>query len=122
MDEVVYRAGRLTGTDDIDPEAVADWFREGGYEARVIVLGLMRGNPVLRDFDVALAAIERGTSPFEIFHGLLLAEEMLDDLSRGRREQLRGAVGGILRGRLARRDQPIGRLAESIAKALEAPR
>ena len=118
MDEVVARAGRLTGTDDIDPEAVADWFREGRPEARVIVLGLMQGNPLLRDFDVALAAIERGRNMFETYHGLVLAETMVDTLSRGRREQLQRAVTKVRRGPFARRDKPIRTLAESISDTL----
>ena len=119
MDKVVARAGRLTGTDDLDPEAVAEWFRNGRPEARVIALGLMEGNPVLRDFDIALAAIEHGTTPFEIYHGLVLAQMMVETLSRGRREQLRRVVTKILRGRLARRDAPIRKRAEGIAEALD---
>src|SRR5215207_309656 len=122
MDAVIARAGRLTGTDDLDPEAVSDWFREGRPEARAIALGLMQGNPRLRDFDAALAAIERGSNPFEIYHGLVLADAMVDTLSRGRREQLRRAVTKVLRGRLARRDEPIRKRAESITRALDARR
>jgi hypothetical protein len=122
MDEVVDRAAALTGTDDIDPEAVADWFRLGRDEDRVIALGLMQGNPRLRDFDAALAAIERGSSPFEIYHGLDLAHAMVDTLSRGRREQLRRAVTKVLRGQLARRDEPIRKRAEKITTALDARR
>ena len=91
--------------------------RLGRDEDRVIALGLMLGNPRLRDFDSALAAIERGTRPFEIYHGLALAEVMVGTLTRGRREQLRRAVTKILRGRLARRDTDIRELAEEIATA-----
>jgi hypothetical protein len=122
MDEVVARAAALAGTDDIDPEAVADWFRLGKDEDRVIALGLMLGSPRLRDFDCALAAIERGSTPFEIYHGLFLVAVMVDTLSLGRREQLRRAVSKILRGRLARRDTHIRKLAEKITKALDARR
>jgi len=118
MDAVIARASRLTGTDDLDPEAVSDWFREGGPEARAIALGLMQGNPRLRDFDAALAAIERGSNLFEIYHGLVLAQMMVETLSRGRQEQLRRAVTKILRGRIARRDAPIRKRAEAIAEAL----
>ena len=120
MDEVVARAGRLTGTDDIDPEAVADWFREGRPEARVIALGLMQGNPLLRDFDIALAAIERG-SPFETYPTGSPGRMMVDTLSRGRREQLRRAVTSVLRGRLhvGMTPNPL-KLAKSINDALDA--
>jgi hypothetical protein len=79
----------------------------------------MQGNPRLRDFDAALAAIERGSNLFEIYHGLVLAEAMVDTLSRGRREQLHRAVTKILRGRVARRDKPIRTRAESIIDALD---
>jgi hypothetical protein len=122
LDEVVARAAALTGTDDIDPEAVVDWFRLGRPEDRVIAVGLMQGNPRLRDFDAALAAIERDSSPFEIFHGLVLADAMVDTLSRGRREQLQRAVTKVLRGRLGRRAEPIRTQAERITAALDARR
>jgi hypothetical protein len=122
MDAVVARAGALTGTDDLDPEAVSNWFREGRPEARVIALGLMRGNPRLRDFDAALAAIERGSSPFEIYHGLGLAEAMVEDLSVGRSEQLHAAVARLLRSGLTRRDTPIRMRAERISAAVDARR
>jgi hypothetical protein len=82
----------------------------------------MQGNPRLRDFDAALAAIEHGSRPFEIYHGLVLARAMVDTLSRGRQEQLRRAVSKLLRGRLARRDKPIRKRAEGITTALDAHR
>jgi hypothetical protein len=122
LDAVMGRASHLTGTDDLDPEAVSDWFREGGPEARAIALGLMQGNPRLRDFDAALAAIERGSNPFEIFYGLVVAEAMVDTLSRGRQEQLRRAVTKVLGGPLGRRDEHIRKRAESITAALDGRR
>jgi hypothetical protein len=73
-------------------------------EARVIALGLMEGHERLRDFDVALDAIERSRSAFEQYHGLQLAELMVKELTPGKRAQLKRAVERALRSRRVRKD------------------
>lgn len=37
---------------------VSIWFEDGGAGARITALGLMEGNPELRDFQAMLDAIE----------------------------------------------------------------
>ena len=97
-------AKRLPDADALDPEDVSEWFHRGKPEARVIALGLMEGSERLRDFDVALEAIERSRSAFEQYHGLKLAEAMIPELSPGKRAQLKRAVEHALSSRRVRED------------------
>lgn len=105
MEHVVLEAKRLPDADALDPEDVSEWFHRGKPEARVIALGLMEGNARLRDFDVALEAIERSRSAFEQYHGLKLAEAMIPKLSPGKRAQLKRAVEHALGSRRVREDE-----------------
>jgi hypothetical protein len=104
MDAVVAQASTVSGTEDLDPEEVSEWFHQGKPEARVIALGLMQGEPRLRDFDAAIDAIEHSRSAFEQYHGLTLAELMLPGLSRGRKAHLKQAVERAMRSPRLRKD------------------
>jgi hypothetical protein len=104
MDHVVEQASKVPGTEDLDPEDVSEWFHQGKPEARVIALGIMQGQPRLRDFDAAVDAIEHSRSAFEQFHGLALAELMLPGLSRGRQAQLKQVVERAVRSPRLRKD------------------
>jgi hypothetical protein len=104
MDAVVAQASTVTGTEDLDPEEVSEWFHQGKPEARVIALGLMQGEARLRDFDAAIDAIEHSRSAFEQYHGLRLAELMLPGVSRGRQAHLKQVVERAMRSRRLRKD------------------
>jgi len=104
MDAVVAQASTVSGTEDLDPEEVAEWFHQGKPEARVIALGLMQGEPRLRHFDAAIDAIEHSRSAFEQYHGLALAELMLPGLSRGRKAHLKQTVERAERSPRLRKD------------------
>ena len=104
MELVVGQVKDFPDADALDPEAVSEWFHRGKPEARVIALGLMEGNVRLRDFDVALEAIERSRSAFEQYHGLKLADAMVPELTPGKRAQLKRAVERTLGSRRLRDD------------------
>jgi hypothetical protein len=113
------QARRLSRTDAFEPIDVATWFDEGAPEARITALGLMQGNPRLRDFDAAVDAIEDPESAFEQYHGLRLAEMMLPDLTRGQRAELGVVVGRALRTFGVRRDSDRRECGTRILQALE---
>jgi hypothetical protein len=69
MDE----ARRLVAATPFGVEDVQRWFRSGAPETRVAALGLMQGDARLRDPDAAIETIERPSSAFEQYHGLVLA-------------------------------------------------
>jgi hypothetical protein len=73
-------------------------------EARITALGLMQGNPRLRDFEAALDAIDDSRSAFEQYHGLHLGELMAPDLTPSERAQLLLVTERALRSRRVRRD------------------
>ncbi|MBA3262960.1 MAG: hypothetical protein H0T69_10945 [Thermoleophilaceae bacterium] len=97
LEHVVTEAASLSRSDALEPVDVATWFDEGTPEARITALGLMQGNPRLRDFDAALHAIENLQSAFEQYHGLHLAEMTLPELTRGQRAELTVVVERALR-------------------------
>jgi hypothetical protein len=80
------------------------WFEEGTPEARATALGLMQGNARLRDFEAAIDAIDESRSAFEQYHGLVLAEMMLSELTASQRAQLAVVIQRALRSRRVRRD------------------
>ncbi len=118
LDEVVRKANELAQVAELEPADVSEWFSQGTPEARVTALGLMQGDPRLRDFDAALDAITHSRSGFEQYHGLVLAHDMLGGLSEGRRAQLRKAAQRVLRDWRSRRDSYRRDLAEEILKEL----
>jgi hypothetical protein len=122
LERVVDQASRLADADALDPEDVSEWFHHGAPGARVIALGLMEGCEPLRDFDVALDAIERSRSAFEQYHGLLVAELMVPKLTSGKRAQLKQAVERALATRRVSRDSDRRAVAKRIASRLDGRR
>jgi hypothetical protein len=117
LDEVVARAGRLAGEQTFEPAEVARWLRGGSPEERVTALGMMQARPELRDFPAVRAAIEHPSSPFEQFHSLRLAIEMLDDLDLSQRQQLVHTVKKA-RGLRFRADATRWQLSQEILRRL----
>jgi len=97
-------ARRLAQSDAFEVADVVTWFDEGTPEARITALGLMQGNPRLRDFEAALDAIDDSRSAFEQYHGLRLAEMMVPDLTATQRAQLVVVTERALRSYRVRRD------------------
>lgn len=118
MERVIDETRELSLSDAFEAIDVSKWFDEGTPEARITALGLMQGNPRLRDFDAALDAIEASQSAFEQYHGLLLGEMMVKELSGRQRAQLAVAVEGALGSFRVRRDGDRNRSATRILQAL----
>jgi hypothetical protein len=121
LEHVMTEARRLSRSEEFEPVDVATWFDQGTAEARITALGLMQGNPDVRDFEAALDAIEDPHSAFEQYHGLKLAEMMIPDLTRGQQAQLAHIVKRCLRSFRVRRDSDRRQCAEGILVALGAP-
>jgi hypothetical protein len=118
LEHVMTEARRLAQNDGLEAADVLTWFEEGKPEARITALGLMQGNPRLRDFEAALDAIDDPRSAFEQYHGLRLGELMAPDLERSERAQLKLVTERALRSRRVRRDRDRLRTGERILAAL----
>jgi hypothetical protein len=64
----------------------------GSDEQRVTALGMMQARPELREIRAVLPVIEDPRSPFEQYHALRLADEMVNDLGTVERRLLAQAV------------------------------
>lgn len=118
LEHVMTEARRLSQSDTFEPADVASWFDEGMPEARITALGLMQGNARLRDFEVALDAIDDSRSAFEQYHGLRLAELMAPDLTPSQRAQLIVVTDRALRSFRMRRDSDRHMAAKRLLAAL----
>lgn len=112
-------ARRLSKSDAFESADVATWFDEGTPEARITALGLMQGNARLRDFEVALDAIDDSRSAFEQYHGLRLAEMMAPELTPMQRAQVIVVVDRALRSFRVRRDSDRHTTAKRLLAALK---
>ena len=119
LEHVVAEARNLAKTDGLQAADVRTWFEEGTAEARVTALGLMQGDPTLRDFEAALDAIADPRSGFEQYHGLQLAKLMVPDMSRTEAAQLKVITERALRSRRVRRDSDRRTTGEQILEALK---
>ena len=119
LEHVVAEARKLARTDGLEAADVLNWFEEGTPEARITALGLMQGNPRLRDFEAALDAIDDSRSAFEQYHGLRLANLMVPNLSRSQAAQLKLITERALRSRRVRRDGDRRITGERILAALD---
>lgn len=118
LEHVMTEARRLAQNDELEAVDVLTWFEDGTPEARITALGLMQGNPRLRDFEAALDAIDDSRSAFEQYHGLVLAEMMLPNLTASQRAQLEVVTERSLRGRRVRRDSDRRMTGERLLAAL----
>jgi hypothetical protein len=119
LEHVITETRGLSRSGAFEPIDVSTWFGEGAPEARITALGLMQGNRHLRDFEAALDAVEESRSAFEQYHGLLLAEMMIPDLTAGQRAQLTVVVERALRSFQVRRDSDRRECGGRILQALE---
>ena len=82
------RARELAAQGAFQPSEVINWLRDGSDEQRITALAMMQAQPALWEFDAVLAAIRDPRSAFEQYHAMLLAKQMLDDLSVEQRQGL----------------------------------
>jgi hypothetical protein len=120
LEHVMAEARHLAESDALEAADVVTWFEEGTPEARITALGLMQGNPRLRDFESAIDAIDDSRSAFEQYHGLVLAEMMASDLTPTQRAQLILVTERVLRNRRVRSDSDRRRTGERLLAALRA--
>jgi hypothetical protein len=119
LEEVVGRARDLAAQRPFEPGEVLRWLREGSDEQRITALAMMQAKPELRNFEAALEAIKHSHSPFEQYHAMLLAYEMLDDLAPSQRRRLAEAIKAERRGLRFRRDSDRWGLSEGILRRLD---
>ncbi|MFE5297740.1 hypothetical protein [Streptomyces sp. NPDC056632] len=115
LEEVIARARRLAQGQSFESAEVLRWLREGTEEERITALAMMQARPELRNFEATLAAITDPRTPFEQYHALRLAVQMVDELERGQAKRLAEAVERQ-RGMRFRRDADRARLREEILR------
>jgi len=118
LDGIVLQASKLAQDTEFDPVDVWSWFDRGDERTRVIVLGLMQGDGQLLDFFAALDAIEHPWSPFECFHGLVVARQMIASLNDLESAWLKEAIVEAQRAERFRADGESMRVGEEILEAL----
>jgi hypothetical protein len=92
MEEDLGTAERLARAGKISPSEIAQAFRTNEMGKRIWVLGAMKGDPKLRDFEIVLQAIENPHAGFDQDRFLLLAGEMLPTLNPRQCQRLREAI------------------------------
>ncbi|MEV6684384.1 hypothetical protein AB0N28_03405, partial [Streptomyces sp. NPDC051130] len=121
LEEVIARARRLAQEQSFESAEVLRWLREGTDEQRITALAMMQARPELRDFVATLAAITHPRTPFEQYHAMRLALQMIDELNTEQARRLAEAVeaqGGIR----FRRDSDRVRLREEILQRVRGRR
>ncbi|WP_331720484.1 hypothetical protein OG851_42710 (plasmid) [Streptomyces sp. NBC_00161] len=113
LEEVIARARRLAEAQSFESVEVLRWLREGTDEERITALAMMQAKPELRNFEATLAAIAHPRTPFEQYHAMRLAVQMVDELDGGQARRLAEAVARQ-RGIRFRRDSDRARLREEI--------
>ena len=119
LEQIVSETRKLAQNDSFEPRDVATWFGEGTPEARITALGLMQGNQRLRSFEAALEAVEGPKSAFEQYHGMVLAEMMVTELTTVQRAQLTTGVKRALGSLRVRHDSDRSELGVRILQALD---
>ena len=118
MERVVDKARKLAANGEFEAAEVSRLLRTGTQEQRITAIGMMQGNPALRDVEAVLAAMADPASPFEQYHTLLLISLMVDDLDAVERDRAMAVVKNA-RGLRFRRDADRWRLSEQILQRLE---
>lgn len=93
MEFVMREAERAARAGLVSASEVAEAFQTNDRGERIWVLGAMRGDPTLRDFDIVLQAIEHpGAVGFDQDRFLVLAAEMLPELDAEQMQRLREVI------------------------------
>ncbi|MEV8434923.1 hypothetical protein [Streptomyces chartreusis] len=115
LEGVIAHARLLAQGQSFEPTEVLRWLREGTDEERITALAMMQANPELRNFEAALATITQPRTPFEQYHAMRLAVQMVDGLDDGQARRLAQAVERQ-RGLRFRRDSDRAMLREEILR------
>ncbi|WP_314218862.1 MULTISPECIES: hypothetical protein [Streptomyces] len=92
LEEVVARARRLAQEESFEPAEVTRWLQDGTEEQRITALAMMQASPELRNFEATLAVIAQSRTPFEQYHAMLLAAQMVDVLDADQARRLAQTV------------------------------
>jgi hypothetical protein len=92
QDLLVERAAAIARRQKFKPSEVRALFRDGSPLMRVLILGLMEGDPSLADAATIASAISDSRSGNEQYHGLNLALLCWRQLSKSERNAVRGGV------------------------------
>jgi hypothetical protein len=74
MDGIVARLREFAGVLRLDGNHARSWFARGSDGDRIVGLALAQSNPQLDELGMAIDAIGNARTPFEQYHGLMLAE------------------------------------------------
>ena len=88
QDRIIDRAAATARRQKFDADEVRRLFADGSPTARVLVLGLMTGDPSLADVDSIASAIGYSRSGNEQYHALRLAQLRWDRLADKDRDRL----------------------------------
>jgi hypothetical protein len=94
QDLLVERAAALARREKFDPLEVRTVFKNGSPMIRVLMLGVMEGDPSLADGSSIISAIADSRSANEQYHGLRLALLCWSKLPESERYAIQGAVAG----------------------------
>lgn len=92
LESIVDEARAAARRQSHEPAEVRQLFESGRIGDRIYALGLMQADERLRDFAIALEAIEHSRSAFEQYHALALAEMMLPALTTDQRRELQAML------------------------------
>jgi hypothetical protein len=119
MEAIVARARQLAAERPFEPAEVLHWLQEGSDEQRITALAMMQAKPELRNFEATLEAIKHSHSPFEQYHAMLLASQMIDDLAPPQRRRLAETIKAERRGLRFRLDSDRWSLSEGILRRVD---
>lgn len=92
QDLLVERAAAIARREKMNATEVRTLFKNGSPMMRVLVLGLMQGDPSLADGATILSAISDSRSANEQFQGLKLALLCWHNLTRAERQAIQSAI------------------------------
>jgi formylglycine-generating enzyme required for sulfatase activity len=92
MTALVNAVGVSTVDLSVDSSYAPKLFKEQRPGTRLVALGIIEEKPSPQHFDIAVEAIENALSPFEQFHGLVIAQSLLDGANNEQRKRLSQAL------------------------------
>jgi formylglycine-generating enzyme required for sulfatase activity len=118
MDALVARVQTLAGRKDA-ALAAEYMFKEGTDGSRVVALALARNDPQRGHVEMALSGISDAKSPFEQFHALLLANQLVTILDPTALGHINSAVKSQLGKMITPKDQSRWGVAQQLLKTTD---
>ena len=91
MNELVSRVSVFANQTDL-LQVPRELFERGHDGARLVALALLETIPQIENLALAIEAIKSPRSPFEQYHGLLIANALFDELDLNERSDVRAAI------------------------------